>query len=173
MVIGVTDDSLIPSIKFECENKNIKVVSVRDNDISCTNIHEVIDAIKTYMSSPTYQNFVNLIQKNDILNYIIKNNNSLTINDILISLDKYNDNHLPYYFKKFPTNFLSNSSSESDNVVYNIFNLIQDLIPGFDCKKTIDNFSYSKYNDLVMQLGISKRISKSQKGECINYEKAD
>ena len=160
MVIGVTDDSLIPSIKFECENKNIKVVSVRDNDISCTNIHEVIDAIKTYMSSPTYQNFVNLIQKNDILNYIIKNNNSLTINDILISLDKYNDNHLPYYFKKFPTNFLSNSSSESDNVVYNIFNLIQDLIPGFDCKKTIDNWSEDILN-LFFKLYDNIEISKT------------
>ena len=28
---------------------------------------------------------------------------------------------------------------------------------------TCDNFSYRKYNDLVMQLGISKRISKKFK----------
>ena len=32
------------------------------------------------------------------------------------------------------------------------------------CKKTIDNFSYAKYNDLVMQLGISKKFQKSLKG---------
>ena len=41
------------------------------------------------------------------------------------------------------------------------------------CKKTIDNFPYPKYNDLVMQLGISKIFQKEKKGECINYEKAD
>ena len=40
------------------------------------------------------------------------------------------------------------------------------------CKKTIDNFTYKKYNGLVMQLGISKRFKK-KKGECIHYEKAD
>ena len=34
-------------------------------------------------------------------------------------------------------------------------------------------FPYPKYNDLVMQLGISKNILKRKKGECINYEKAD
>ena len=39
-------------------------------------------------------------------------------------------------------------------------------------KKTIDNFSYQKYNGLVMQLGISKNFKK-KKGECINHEKAD
>ncbi|EHF03101.1 hypothetical protein HMPREF1020_04952, partial [Clostridium sp. 7_3_54FAA] len=33
-------------------------------------------------------------------------------------------------------------------------------------------FPYPKYNDLVMQLGISK-IFQKKKGECINYEKAD
>ena len=39
---------------------------------------------------------------------------------------------------------------------------------------TCDNFFYSKYNYPVMQLGISKRISKKVfKGECIYYEKAD
>ena len=31
-------------------------------------------------------------------------------------------------------------------------------------KKTIDNFPYQKYNDLVMQLGISKSFKK-KKGE--------
>ena len=40
------------------------------------------------------------------------------------------------------------------------------------CKKTIDNFTYRKYNGFVMQLGISKRFKK-KKGECIHYEKAD
>ena len=34
------------------------------------------------------------------------------------------------------------------------------------------NFTYTKYNGLVMQLGISKRFKK-KKGECIHYEKAD
>ena len=34
-------------------------------------------------------------------------------------------------------------------------------------------FPYPKYNDLVMQLGISKIFQKEKKGECINYEKAD
>ena len=34
------------------------------------------------------------------------------------------------------------------------------------------NFSYRKYNGLVMQLGISKNFKK-KKGECINHEKAD
>ena len=34
------------------------------------------------------------------------------------------------------------------------------------------NFTYKKYNGLVMQLGISKRFKK-KKGECIHYEKAD
>ena len=37
---------------------------------------------------------------------------------------------------------------------------------------TSDNFPYQKYNDLVMQLGISKSFKK-KKGECINHEKAD
>ena len=30
------------------------------------------------------------------------------------------------------------------------------------CKKTIDNFPYPKYNDLVMQLGISKNFKKKK-----------
>ena len=34
------------------------------------------------------------------------------------------------------------------------------------------NFPYRKYNNLVMQLGISKNFKK-KKGECIHYEKAD
>ena len=33
------------------------------------------------------------------------------------------------------------------------------------CKKTIDNFSYPKYNGLVMQLGISRKVFQKEKKE--------
>lgn len=39
-------------------------------------------------------------------------------------------------------------------------------------KKLLIISPYQKYNDLVMQLGISKSFKK-KKGECINHEKAD
>ena len=41
------------------------------------------------------------------------------------------------------------------------------------CKKTIDNFSYKKYNVPRNAIRNFKKVSKRKKGECINYEKAD
>ena len=58
------------------------------------------------------------------------------------------------------------STSEGESKLYRFYKKCK------ICKKTIDNFPYLKYNFLVMQLGISKEFQK-EKGECINYEKAD
>ena len=41
------------------------------------------------------------------------------------------------------------------------------------CKKTIDNFSYKKYNVPRNAIRNFKKRFKKTKGECINYEKAD
>ena len=170
IVIGATQDLLIPSIKLECSENNIDVVSVRDNGISNTNVYTVIELLRTYVAFPLYSNFVNLIYHEDILNYLLSLNKELTKENILVALDSYKTDHLPYLFKDVKDKFShpKNDSNKLDekllttneDIVFYIYNKINELI--LDCQK---RQSVDKWCDDILKVFLklyeNKKIRKN------------
>lgn len=162
MVIGCTDDTLIPSIRLGAQEKNINVFSVREREIQNSSNYELIESIKSFVESNTFNNFKELVSKKDILNYLLKNNPTFTKDAILASLDDFETSYLPYYINKDSINHLQ--KTQFDKVIYKIYIDLSTLLEGSRSKRTLQEWSKYILNILLV-IYEDKIVSKNSESD--------
>lgn len=171
IIIGTTDDSLILPIKKEVMKEGISIASVREKNLSNSSLYKLIDLLKSYVETSTFENFANFIRHPDILHYLNLKDDTLTFDLILSMLDEYSSLHLPYYFKE--NSIVSGMGDTQDRKVIECIKKIFIIVsPFFKMNQKEDTISV--FTDFILNMIVeiykNLELSKSKNEDKIFIE---
>ena len=101
VAIGVPDEEVTPHLTHELAQREIETFNPAGETLEAHPIMQLIDCLTDVIISGDFESFSTLIRHPDVMAYLEQNDENIDSHDLLLELDRFQNNHLPPNYQVF------------------------------------------------------------------------